>query len=392
MKRILFLFVLLAFAGRAWAGPELSLQGFVELALAHYPEYARMQSQYQEQRSLAERALSLKQLLFAIEAGYTFTDPSGGSANQSQTSRFTVDATFSRRFPELAGINAQLSLGNRSTLSPTPTAHNPIIGLRLTLPLLKNALGRADRASLQQTQLTLRLIDHSEEEASKLILSRLVQQYYSWAVAAEKAAIYEGFQARAQQYYNQIAQRYNQGIADQADLALARQNLLSYQTSYLSAKNTAFENYCVILTQIEGTNYRPDLSNPAEITANPYLPDTGVPALNAGAISFLTNVPSADTNANDELVDSLQIMKIARLNLELAALDTAPCPIWISFSPARRARAPTRLERLWDQWTAAPFSRDSHSRFHCKIRRRNLRAKPRRLRIRNNSMTITPRA
>jgi outer membrane protein TolC len=324
-------------AGRIQANTpdKLSLRTFVEQALANYPEYARLQSSYREQRSLAQRSLSLKQLLLTIESGFTFTDPPSGNSSASQNSRFTVDAALSRRFPELAGINAQLSMGNRSTHVPSAsqaTTHDPIIGLRLSLPLLRNVLGQSDRASLAQIQLNLKLIDQSEDEAYKLLIQRLANLYYAWTLAVERAVIYDGFQARAAQYYNQVLQRFNLGIADQADLALARQNRISYQTSWLSAQDAAAEQYRLVLAQIQGTNYRPEYNETATAQdAALYLPNTEFPALQQDAVSILPLGAFAITNTEffeedelneNDIIDGLRIIRIARLNLEYAKKET----------------------------------------------------------------------
>jgi len=326
---------LLSPAVRAWADEpgKLSIRAFVEQAIRNHPEYARLQSSYQEQRNLAERTLSLKQLLLSIETGFTFTDPPSGSSLTNST-RMTFEAALSQRFPELAGISAQLSLGNRYT-SERNTTHVPSIALRLSLPLLRNALGQADRATLKQTQLTLKLIELSENEAFKLILQRLTNLYYSWALAVERASVYDGFQARAAQYYNQVLQRFNLGIADQADLLLARQNWISYQTSWLTSRNSASEQYGLVLSQLEGIQYRPDYSETTTERADYlYLPAPDFPALRADTRSFLPldmaeiqrdgdTLWSEEDEANfaEGYVDSLQILSIARLNLESARLD-----------------------------------------------------------------------
>jgi outer membrane protein TolC len=334
---LLIAFCILFPAGGMWANTprQLSLREFVERALANHPEYSRLKSSYREQRSLAQRSLSLKQLLLSIESGYTFTDPPSGNSSASQNSRFTVDAALSRRFPELAGINAQLSMGNRSlhdSSAMQTTTHNPIIGLRLSLPLLRNILGQADRATLEQVNLTMRLIDQSEDEAYKLLVQRLSNLYYTWTLAVERAAIFDGFQARATQYLNQVLQRFNSGIADQADLALARQNRISYQTSWLGAQDAAAEQYRLVLAQIQGTNFRPEYNVTATAQdAVLYLPNTGFPALRADAFSILplgafaitnTDAHGGDEFDENEIIDGLRIIRIARLNLEYARRET----------------------------------------------------------------------
>ena len=335
MKRTYTLLIALCLLLPAGAMPantpkQLPLRAFVEQALANHPEFARLKASYRQQLSLAQRSLALKQIVLSIDSKYNFKDRSN-SLSTSPTDRWNGSASLRGSFPELAGITANLSM--QSAMYPaagaqTTDIYNPNIGLTLSLPLIRNALGQSDRASLDQMNLTMKLIEQSEDEAYKLLIQRLASLYYTWTIAVERAAIYDGFQARAQQYYNQVLQRYNLGIADQADLALARQNWISYQTSWYGAQDNAAEQYRLILAQMHGTNFRPEYNETATaLDTALYLPNTGFPALRADAFSILplgafavTNDDSLGEEESDdtEIINGLRFMRIARLNLELA--------------------------------------------------------------------------
>lgn len=293
---------------------RLSLKTFVELALRNHPALKKLQESSREQRNLALRQLALKELLLSVSAGLTVTDPvyNGSAISADKSSRWTFETTLTRAFPELGGIRAGVTLGHGNTSttaldgSKSSTA-TPYVGLSLSLPLIQNALGRADRISLGKMQLALAIVDKSEEEANELLIQSLALQYYAWALASEKASMYKGFFERAGQYYNQILRRAELGIADQSDLMLARQNWLGYQTSWLNARQTLQKESLEILSRL-GIATAGNTNLSLLETA-----DTSLPSLKPEALVLAV----AATNLTN-LIPDLRVVQLARLALEQA--------------------------------------------------------------------------
>ncbi|HPH02517.1 MAG TPA: TolC family protein [Spirochaetota bacterium] len=293
---------------------RLSLQTFVERALENHPAMGKLRETWREQRNLAMKTLAIQELLLTASTGLTLTDPvySGGAISANQSTRWTMESGLTKTFPDLGGLTAGVSLGHGTTSTSdtdgsSTTVATPWVGLSLSIPLIRNALGSADRASLKKMQLGLSIIDRSEEEAVELLIQSLAQEYYAWALASEKAAMYQGFFERAGQYYNQVLRRANLGIADQSDIMLARQNWLGYQSSLLSANQTANELGLGILARI---GVRPDGNTNIRFL---HTPDTSLPALKPDAL-VLSVSKTGPTNS----ISGFRIVQIARLSLEQA--------------------------------------------------------------------------
>ncbi len=297
---------------------RLSLQAFVGLALEKHPAMEKLRESSREQRNLALKQLAIKELLLSASSGLTLTDPVyGGSAiSADRSSRWTFESSLTRAFPELGGIRAGITLGHGNTSTTgtdgsESTSATPYVGISLSIPLIQNALGTADRISLKKMQLALAIVDRSEEEAIEVLIQSLAQQYYAWALASEKADMYKGFFERAGQYYNQVLRRAGLGIADQSDLMLARQNWLGYQSSWLNARQAAHEQTLEILSRM-GITTAGSTNLSLLHTA-----DTSLPGLKPEAL-VLSITATNQTN----LIPDLRIVQLARLSLEQARQDT----------------------------------------------------------------------
>lgn len=256
----LFLLLLAALPAAAQTGGKpLALGEFIDTALKQNPAIRKIRATYDQSRSLALKADAIKDIFFSAGTAWAWYSQvhSGGSLVLEDKSEWSVYASLSRRFPNLLGMDTSLSFNHSSVLSTDPSgvdknSHTPSLTLTVTIPLLKNFLGRVDNNDLKRMHLATSMADRYETEAVEALLVTLYNAYLDWAVAAEKAAIYKGSMDRAAVVLNQNLRKQQLGIADQADLALANQSYLTHRTRHLNALTDKANRYLDLLALMRG--------------------------------------------------------------------------------------------------------------------------------------------
>lgn len=244
--------------------PTLSLDRFLETSIRSNHQIRVLRQQYREQRFSAGRTRALRDLTLSIASSYTWKDPleNFGQPIGKKYSMFSFSTSLAKKFPNLAGIMAQLEAGysgtsfdyiDQSSGMTFPSKQNiPSLSLSITLPLLANSLGSADRATLDSVGLTLRILQKTELEAYESFLGQLYKAYYDWALLEEKTGIYRGFQQRALALLGQTLRKQKVGLADWADVHLTRQNYQRYQALYLATKLQAEQSYLNMVAYMQG--------------------------------------------------------------------------------------------------------------------------------------------
>lgn len=252
------LLVTLPMAVRAESKP-LSLDDFIATALKHNPAVRKIRATYDQSRSLAMKADAIKDIFLSAGTAWAWYSQvwSSGSLSLEDKNEWSVYASLSKRFPNLLGMDTTLSFAHSSILSTDPSgvdknSHTPSLTLTVTIPLLKNFLGRVDNNDLKRMRLAISMADRYETEALEALLITLYSAYLDWAVASEKAMIYKGSMDRAAVVLNQNLRKQQLGIADQADLALANQSFLTHRTRHLAALTDKANRYHDLLALMRG--------------------------------------------------------------------------------------------------------------------------------------------
>jgi outer membrane protein len=177
---------------------------------------------------------------------------SGNTLSGRDQRTLSFSTSLAKRFPALGGVDAKLAFSHGALTRENGdgsayASYTPALSLSLSLPLLRNFLGRADRSRLEQARLAVKIADLSEEEAYKTLIHSLSGAYLHWALAERRVAVYRDIQGRAAALADQTLRRFRLGVADQADLALANQNHLSYKARWLTSRDAAFSRYLDVL-------------------------------------------------------------------------------------------------------------------------------------------------
>ena len=261
MKKLIILLLTMTTiqAAAAVSRKPLTMDNFITTALANNPAVQRIRATYNESRSLSAKTAALKDLFLSAGTAWSWYNKvfSGGTLSATDKNEWSVYATLSKKFPKLLGMDTSLSFAHSSILSTdsggsSDNSHTPSLTLTLTIPLLKNFLGRVDKNDLKKMNLAMHMADRYETEALEALLVTLKTAYINWALASEKASIYRGSMNRAALLLNQTLRKQRMGIADAADLALARQNYLLYRSKMLAAETDSSSYYHTLLSLMRG--------------------------------------------------------------------------------------------------------------------------------------------
>ena len=279
----------------------LSLEKFITTAMAVNPSIRKIRENYNNSRSITAKTASIKDIMLTAGTSWSWYNKvfSSGALISKNQNEWSVYATIAKKFPKLLGMDASLAFANNSVLSTATdgtdsNSHTPSLTLTVTIPLLKNFLGKVDNNSLKKMKLALQMADRYEMEAVEALLVTLKSTYIDWALAVQKVSIYRGLVQRSRLLLNQTTRKRRMGIADIADLALARQNWLTYRAQLLSAQADSSSAYHTLLSYMVG--------KPQKTVTRKY-----IPVLNWDKNSII--------NSDCKLSD-LRVIQISRLSLE----------------------------------------------------------------------------
>lgn len=284
----------------------LTLNSFIQTALTNNPELQNIRAQWTYTRAVEKKALAVKQLLLAVTAGYSYTDPvySGTTVSSKQNREFETQVSLSKKFPSLFGSSVSVSMSHtgsssRATDGTKSTVNSPSFGVAFSVPLLRNTLGKIDRNTLSRMHLALRSADHVRDEAYELLLKTLYTAYLEWQTATEQSIIIRQQLGLAQALYGQTARKFQLRIADDADLMLARRNWLSYSSSLVNAEQNRLSAWITLNALMSGKPVK-----------NPRLPLFQPETVKMPQI-VLSNVDQS----------ALRSVRIAKLNIDSTRLD-----------------------------------------------------------------------
>ena len=227
----------------------LLLKNFVQMALQNHPTLKKIQHDTNEQIFQNKRKKAIQDLTLNLESFYEYTTALYNNNNKwgSKSKEFDFQAAIVKKFPHLLGMTSQLNLnfkalnGYNYSSSSSLDSYDPSIELQLTLPLLKNFLGKIDKSQLKEMKLYRKIIDLSKKEAIEAFILYLHLEYFTWLNLKEKKDIYEGFMKRSYQVYGQVIRKMKLKIADQVDVYLAQQNYLYYLNQFKES-STSYNN------------------------------------------------------------------------------------------------------------------------------------------------------
>ena len=242
--------------------PMLTLGEFIRKAVANSPSLAALRYDYKNNISQAKRAQAIKDVMLAAKANYAAVDmatDSGLPTGIQNLKTFNTEISLAKKFPGLLGLTAGLSISyNRSSFDNTTSlttidkSATPAVGLQLTLPLMRNLLGKIDQNTLKISALTIKLLEKAEKEAVEDYVQSLVTAYIDWAILSRKSSIYQGIAARAYGLYAQTLRKRRVGLADWSDVHLVNANYLRYKSLLLSTKMQEEQQYINIINLMNG--------------------------------------------------------------------------------------------------------------------------------------------
>lgn len=271
MKTTLQLIALLLGLGTAATATTLDLETFVVTSLKNHPHI---------QKSEAEYFSSLKQnmALTGIKDWNLFANASrvyGASlfGIYEEESRTTaIEAGVNKIFTQ-TGTRFGVSGSRQSTLSQPGFGEIVIADnyvyeyeFSITQPLLKNAMGVLDKHPLILKDFNDRLASVVYQENLETFVSSLVAKFIEWEGSYKDLMI---FQSQAEKLRKQVAlisKQLRRGAAEQLDLVLAKQSLVSKENSVL-AQRSKFENDTrkIKNTMLGGLSRDEDLLTPDDV-------------------------------------------------------------------------------------------------------------------------------
>lgn len=240
--------------------PTLPLNEYVRRALANNAGLAALRAGYRQNMTQARRVKAIRDLMLAASTGFTSSDMmlnNGIPQGVNNYAGFTSQVSLSGKFPHLLGMSAGLSLsysrsGYDHTSYGSMDSAAPAVNLQVSLPLLRNFLGKIDRNTLKNSDLTVRALKHAENEAIENFIQSLISAYIDWGLLVAKTEIYRGITARAGGLYAQTLRKRNVGMADWSDVYLVQANYLRYQGLLASTRLQAEQQYLTVVTLMTG--------------------------------------------------------------------------------------------------------------------------------------------
>jgi hypothetical protein len=224
----------------------LNLEDFLETSLHNHPQINKTEADYFSavKQNMANEAIQDWNLF----------------ANASRVygaSLFGAYEEDSRYTSTEAGVNKVFTqTGSRfgATLSREATVNQPGFGsfeiddnymyeveLSITQPLLKNALGTLDRHPLILKEHNDTLAEIVYKENLETFVSSLVAQYINWEASFRDLVILEAQAEKLRKQVVLITKQLRRGAAEQLDVVLAKQSLVSKENAVLAQKSR-FEN------------------------------------------------------------------------------------------------------------------------------------------------------
>ncbi len=239
---------------------KLSLKEFINLSLKNNPRIAKIEQDFKSQKYSLKTIEAMKDWVLSLAPSFTYIDPlsNNGTVMGSDNTIFSLSASLSKKFPELLGMSGQVGLDySKSSYTSAITSNNvnslsPSISLSVTIPLLSNFLGKADQMTLKNGILNQKVLENSKTESYESYIVELHQSYCNWKLLNIKKILYRGFKNRAATLLNQTSKKKRVGLADAADLHLARQNFLRYKALYEQTAIELISKEKDILTSITG--------------------------------------------------------------------------------------------------------------------------------------------
>jgi outer membrane protein len=236
---------------------KLSLVEFINLSLKNNPRIAKIEQDYKSQKYSLKTIEALKDLVLSVSPSFTYTDPlsSNGTVIGNDYKIFSLSASLSKKFPELLGMSGQVGLDySKSSYTGTggTTSISPSISLSLTIPLLSNFLGKADQMLLKNASINQQVLKFAKQESYESYIAELHKSYRNWKLLHIKKILYRGFRNRAATLLSQTSKKRRVGLADAADVHLARQNWLRYKALYEQTGIELISKEKDILTSITG--------------------------------------------------------------------------------------------------------------------------------------------
>ena len=125
---------------------------------------------------------------------------------------------------------------------------SPEISISLVQPLLKNALGLADKFPLQIAELEEAAAKLDVQEAWEKRIAELFIAYFSWTAAYENVLALQEIVTEIRKLEEQVERKVEARVAERSDLLLTRSNVLQYQRTLLEAEGAYTNEMFNIIT------------------------------------------------------------------------------------------------------------------------------------------------
>ena len=222
----------------------LSLQAYIQGALAHHPSANLDQLEWVQKLHALEASNRIKEWTLFAETSYEKGLSGWGSSFSKEGNRqyasIGVDKKIIATGAQINLSTSRRSVRNQAQLESFPISnqHESAIQLKFTQPLLKNIWGKVDRYPLQIKDIQSKLAYLKYNTDLDVFVRRRINQYLDWLY------YYQAWQLREKQYQKAIDQikildrQYNQSATELNDLVLAKQNALAKKMIMNEAKLT----------------------------------------------------------------------------------------------------------------------------------------------------------
>lgn len=130
-----------------------------------------------------------------------------------------------------------LSLGSSSGFSSSKV-YSPTTSFSLSLPLLKNFLGYADRKELRTIDVGLEKSREDFQNARDEVILNILKQYFNVVLLKEQVHVSKVFMDSTKTLYSVMKRKIKIGGAEERTLLWAKSNYISAKKSYIDAKRT----------------------------------------------------------------------------------------------------------------------------------------------------------
>ncbi len=293
----------------------IEINQFISSCIKNNVTLKKIKHQYEEQKYSIKKAVALNDLLLSIIPSYTYSNTvNSGETSGLKSHSFDSEIALTKKYPYIMGLTAEISTGynlvdgNNYETSTSLDNYSPYIKAGITIPLLRNFLGKSDRITLENAKNNMKLNDYLESETIEEYIKTLYLAYLDWTLAYEKMKVNKELVALASKLYGQTIRKKKFGVADNADILLAKKSFLKYQIQY----NADETDFLTLTSKINVLmNGHKQKSNQKKISWNDQIKIKPI-------LSYDQNILILKKQINPS---TLRTIKLNKLNLKVSSLQ-----------------------------------------------------------------------